>query len=150
MPSSAYQPGEPASSTDDPTLGGHPTQPLRVPETRAMPAASPPPAGYPPPVYPGYHPGPPNHSGATVALIMGIVGLVAIPFLAPVAWMLGNNALREIDAAPPGAYGNRDHAKGGRILGMVGTALLALIALLFVGFFVIWAVMMGVFVSTSS
>lgn len=79
--------------------------------------------------------------------MLGILGLVAVPFLPPFAWYLGSQALAEIDAAP-GVYGNRDHATIGRILGIVGTILLGVILLLIlvtVGFLVLG---MGVMAST--
>ncbi len=35
---------------------------------------------------------------ATLILVLGILGIVCCGFLAPVAWILGNNALRDLDA----------------------------------------------------
>ncbi|HIZ98291.1 MAG TPA: DUF4190 domain-containing protein, partial [Candidatus Janibacter merdipullorum] len=78
-----------------------------------------------------YAPGPwtlrPSHGGATAALICGIIGLVAVPGLGIVAWIIGHLALKEIDAAPPGAWANREHANIGKILGIVSTVLYGLI-----------------------
>lgn len=96
------------------------------------------PAGPPPQVRPGHpvYPVLPNHDGALVALVLGIVGLAAVPVLGPVAWVMGSNALKEIDARP-GVYANRQHAVAGRVLGIVGTVLLAFfVVLLVVVFFV--------------
>ena len=45
--------------------------------------------------------------------------------LGPFAWSMGNKALREIDASG-GQLGGRDTVNVGRILGMIGTALLVL------------------------
>lgn len=66
-----------------------------------------------------------NHPRGTTVLVLGIVGLACCGFLAPVAWILGQQALREIDATP-GVYANRGIVNAGRICGIVGTAFLAL------------------------
>ncbi|GAA0619139.1 DUF4190 domain-containing protein [Kribbella sandramycini] len=67
-----------------------------------------------------------DHSRATVSLVLGLVALCAgIIVLAPVAWWLGNQAVREIDASP-GVYNNRGMAQAGKILGIIGTVLLIL------------------------
>ena len=85
---------------------------------------------------------------ATAALVCGIIGLVAVPGLGIVAWVLGHIALQEIDRAPEGAFSNRDHANIGKILGIVSTVLYAVVIIafvvLYVGFFVVFfAVMAG-------
>lgn len=72
---------------------------------------------------------------ATAALVCGIIGLVAVPGLGIVAWILGHIALQEIDSAPEGTWSNRDHANLGKILGIVSTVLYGLI---FVGFAVLY------------
>lgn len=127
MPSTSHQSG-PGPGEDRPQAP--PTQPL------APPAGAPaqPPA-YPPP----YYYAPPSHSGATICLVLGVLGLISLPALAPVAWFMGNSALEEIDARP-GMYGNRDHAKIGRILGMVGSAILGFIVLAVLAMFGLWLV----------
>jgi hypothetical protein len=45
--------------------------------------------------------------------------------LAPVAWVMGNGAIAEIDR-DPAAYTNRGVVQAGRICGIVATAILAL------------------------
>lgn len=116
--------------------------------------------GYDQQPYPAYgqppHPGhyaPPGHGGeqhpsATTALVLGIVGLVGIVLcggltllLSPVAWWMGGRAVKEIDAAP-GRYRGRDQAQGGRIMGIIGTVLLALGLLAIVLALVVFAVAM--------
>ncbi|MEV7397490.1 DUF4190 domain-containing protein [Aeromicrobium sp. NPDC092404] len=72
----------------------------------------------------------PSHPQSTTALVLGIVGLSACQLVAPVAWAIGNKAVREIDASQ-GAYGGRSEANAGRILGIVGTCLIGAVALLF-------------------
>lgn len=73
------------------------------------------------PQQPGYGP-PPSHPQATTVLILGICGIVLCQICAPIAWVMGNRVVREIDESG-GAYGGRDNANIGRILGIIGTAL---------------------------
>ncbi|WP_248580260.1 DUF4190 domain-containing protein [Nocardioides sp. InS609-2] len=72
------------------------------------------------------------HPSSTTALVLGIIGLAGIMFcggitlvLSPFAWAMGRKAVREIDASP-GTYSGRDKAKGGQIMGIIGTVLLVL------------------------
>ncbi|TDD58357.1 DUF4190 domain-containing protein [Kribbella antibiotica] len=66
-----------------------------------------------------------DNSQATVAVVLGAIALcTGLLFLSPVAWWLGSQSVAEIDARP-GVYNNRGMAQAGRILGIVGTALLA-------------------------
>jgi hypothetical protein len=89
---------------------------------------SPPP---PPPseggfVQPGPVPGGPrDHPKGTTTLVLGILGLVCCGVLGPIAWVMGNNALAEVDAAP-GVYTNRSTINAGRICGIIATVLLGL------------------------
>lgn len=66
---------------------------------------------------------PPDHPQSTMVLILGILGLAVCQVLSPVAWVMGGNALREIDASG-GRLGGRSAVNAGRICGMVGTVLL--------------------------
>lgn len=97
--------------------------------------AYPPPPQYPPGYgypYPQYAPPPPKHSQATPAMVFGIVSLAGlfacvVPILlAPVAWILGAKAVKEIDANPA-AYSGRGEANAGKIMGIIGTCLLVLV-----------------------
>jgi hypothetical protein len=88
----------------------------------------------------GYGAAGPRHPSATTALVLGIVGLAGIAFcggitlvLSPFAWMTGARAVREIDATQ-GQLDGRDQANAGRIMGIIGTVLLALGILLVLGF----------------
>lgn len=67
----------------------------------------------------------PEASQATLALVLGILSLVLCQPLGPFAWWVGQTELNAIDAGrrPPE---NRQTANAGRILGIVGTVLLAL------------------------
>lgn len=72
--------------------------------------------------------GPVDHPRGVLILVLGILSLVCCSPLGVVAWVMGNSALREIDAAP-GRYGNRQIVQIGRILGIIGTVLLILTVL---------------------
>ena len=80
----------------------------------------------------------PEASQATTILVLGIIGIVLCQILGPIAWVMGNNELAAIDAGRR-APENRGTANAGRILGIIGTVLLALsiiaVILLFIGFF---------------
>ena len=71
-----------------------------------------------------------THPEATKVLVLGLVGVLGgfactLPFLvAPFAWAIGNRVTREIDAAG-GGLGGRSEAQAGKILGIIGTCLLA-------------------------
>jgi hypothetical protein len=126
-----------------------PQNPYGAPDPRA-PYAPPPTNPYPQPgsfdqygaqpygtqpygAYPvSYGGGLPDHPSSTTAMVLGIVALVGLAVcggltlvLAPFAWAMGSRAVREIDAEP-GRYGGRDKANAGRIMGIIGTVLLAL------------------------
>ena len=59
------------------------------------------------------------------ALVLGIIGLVACAFCAPFAWWQGKSAENAI-AASGGTYGGKGMATAGKILGIIGTVLLAI------------------------
>lgn len=89
------------------------------------PPPPPPPMGPPP----GYQPygasgNPTNHSKATTALVLGIVGLLCFAPLGILAIVFGIQAKNDIDANP-GLYKNRGMAQAGFVLGIVGLALWA-------------------------
>jgi hypothetical protein len=83
---------------------------------------------YPPQPPPYGQPPPTNHPQATTVLVLGILSLVVCGVLGPFAWSMGSRALREIDASQltPTPLGGRETVNIGRILGIVGTALLVL------------------------
>lgn len=90
---------------------------------------------------------PAKHPQSTIVLVLGILGLVVCGVLAPFAWVMGNRALREIDANPQ-QYGGRSEVNAGRILGIIGTVLLAL-SLILVLVLVVFGVL-GAIISSSS
>src|SRR4051794_17954533 len=79
-----------------------------------------PPQGPYPPI--AYAPDPPK---ATTALVLGILGIVVCGFVAPFAWKVGRDTVRDIDASQ-GRLGGRGSAQAGYILGVLGTVLLGL------------------------
>jgi hypothetical protein len=95
----------------------------------------------PPPGYgaPTYGPLPPNHPQAVTILVLGILGLAACQVLGIPAWIMGNRALREIDASG-GALGGRGLVQAGRVCGIVATVLILLSVLLLVGLFALFAI----------
>ncbi len=64
-----------------------------------------------------------EHPRGTTILILGILSLVCFQPLGIAAWIMGNTALREIDAAP-GRYSNRQTVQIGRILGIIAVVLM--------------------------
>ncbi len=84
----------------------------------------------------------PEQSQATTALVLGILGIVICGLLAPFAWYIGNKEVQAIDEGlrPPE---NRGTANAGKILGIIGTVLLAIgviIGVIFLLFAVVAAV----------
>jgi hypothetical protein len=68
---------------------------------------------------------PRDHPKAQTAMILGILGLVCCSILAIPAYVIGNNAVNEIDASG-GQLGGRGMANAGKIMGIIGMVLLAL------------------------
>ena len=66
-----------------------------------------------------------EHPQGTLILVLGILSILCCGILGPVAWVMGNNAINEIDQNPAG-YSNRGQVQAGRICGIVGTVLWAL------------------------
>jgi len=85
-----------------------------------------------------------ERSRATTALVTGVVGLAGglltgvLILLSPVAWLVGQQELTAIDGGRRDPA-NRSRANAGRIMGIVGTALLVLALLILVAALVIAA-----------
>jgi hypothetical protein len=106
-----------ASSPADPWSQGPAAPPPAEPWSQGPPA---------PPPAPGYAvPAGQKVDGAIPALILGIIGLIFCQILAPIAWVLGRNAERKVDASG-GALSGRGEATAGKVLGIIGTVLLVL------------------------
>jgi hypothetical protein len=99
----------------------------------------PPPPPQPP--YGGY--GGYEHPQGTTILVLGILSLVVCSLLGPFAWVMGNNALAEIDRNPT-AYTNRGSVQAGRICGIVSTCLMILALVV-----VVIAIIVGIAASSS-
>lgn len=73
----------------------------------------------------------PEQSRATAAFVLGLLGMLVFPLLAPFAWAMGSQEIAAIDAGrrPPD---NRSLARIGQILGIAMSVLLILFVLLIV------------------
>jgi hypothetical protein len=126
-------PGEPPRPDDQDPAG----PPVPPPTGYGSPYAPPAPPYRPvhAPVYAPYGvftPPPPAHPQANTSMVLGIVGLAGALFtcgltlfVAPFAWALGHNALREVDASQ-GRLGGRSQARTGMVTGIIGTILLVI------------------------
>lgn len=131
---------------DSATPTGPQAQAPGAPPTEPYWGATP---GYSPPVAygaPGHQqpymvaPVNPFQSRATTVLVLGIVGIVACQLVAPVAWIQGNSLKGDAEAA---GWPEPDMAKIGRILGIVGSALLAIFGMFFVVYLILAFVALG-------
>jgi hypothetical protein len=75
-----------------------------------------------------------DHPKGMIILILGILSLVCCSPLGIAAFVMGNTALKEIDAEP-GRYSNRQLVQIGRILGIIG--------MVFLGLTLIWVIFLG-------
>lgn len=78
----------------------------------------------------------PESSQATTILVLGILSLVCLPILGPVAWVLGNQELRAIQEGRRDPA-NRGTANAGKILGIIGTALILVLVAVII-FALLW------------
>ncbi|OYO21958.1 hypothetical protein CGZ93_08460 [Enemella dayhoffiae] len=69
----------------------------------------------------------PEHPRSVLVLVFGILGIIALPILAPFAWRLGRSAINE--ARRTQAYNSGGMLRAGYVLGVIGTLLLALVVL---------------------
>ncbi|MFL6022667.1 MAG: DUF4190 domain-containing protein [Marmoricola sp.] len=113
----------------------HPQQPQYG---QALP---PPPPAYTQQTYGPYTPEPPATNRATLALVLGIVGLTVCPGIASIpAWIIGSEAVKEIEASN-GQLGGRSMAFAGKVTGIIGTVLAGLGLLAVGAVFVIGALL---------
>lgn len=91
-----------------------------------------PPGGQPPPPPGGFSGGyqqpyqpPVEHPQGTTILVLGIISLVCCALTGPFAWVMGNRARRDVQAAP-GRYSNSGSITAGWVCGIIGTVLLGL------------------------
>lgn len=100
----------------------------------SLPPPPPPPGAAP---Y-GYRPTAEHPNGTTI-LVLGILSLVVCGLLGPVAWSMGNNAVREMNANQAVEYRNRGNVTAGRVCGIIGSVLLAIQVLFIIFFFAVLA-----------
>ena len=67
----------------------------------------------------------PEPSQAVLALVLGIVGMVAFQLVAPFAWVVSHREIQAIDQGRRNPV-NRGLAVAGKVTGIIGTILLAL------------------------
>ncbi|MCU1369480.1 MAG: hypothetical protein JWO77_674 [Ilumatobacteraceae bacterium] len=132
-PPPAGPPPAPTPPGYGPPPGGYPPQPggyAPPPGAYAPPTAAPPPGyGY------GYdgrsgYPVVRDHPQGTMILVLGILSIVVCGLLGPVAWYMGNKAIKEIDANPS-AYSNRGNVQAGRIIGIVASCILIFVVVVY-------------------
>ena len=82
----------------------------------------------------------PHRGGLLLAL--GLVGLLACPVVSPFAWVMGANDLRAMDERRMDPEG-RSNTQAGKILGIVGTILLALQVMALLVYVVVIAVVIA-------
>ena len=89
----------------------------------------------------------PTYSNSTpvngvLILILGILSILGIPILGPVAWIMGNKGLEAIDRG--GAdFQQRQNTVIGRICGIIGTVLLILGVLGFIAYTMFFSALIG-------
>jgi hypothetical protein len=72
-----------------------------------------------------------EHPHATTVLLLGALSVFCCGALGPVAWVMGRRALTQIDLSY-GGLGGRTQVMIGYILGIIGTVLMVLIAIVYV------------------
>ena len=141
-PYGPYSPGAPQPYAGQPSnYPTQPGQPSGYPPQPGQQSPYPPAAGQPP--YPAYSHVPPDHPQSTLAMVLGLVGLIGAFFLcgltlvvSPFAWALGRNAVKEIEASQ-GRLGGEGQARTGMITGIIGTVLLILAILAIIALVVV-------------
>jgi hypothetical protein len=76
-----------------------------------------------------------EHPQGTIVFALGIIGIF-VGVCAPIAWYLGNKALREI-ATSGATYSNVSQIRTGRMLGKVFTIIYIVLIVLYIVFFIV-------------
>ncbi|WP_246266654.1 DUF4190 domain-containing protein [Nonomuraea typhae] len=71
-----------------------------------------------------------THPQGTTILVLGILSLALCQILGPVAWIMGNKTLREIDTSGY-YYENRGQVNAGKICGMIATILMIVVVVVY-------------------
>ncbi|MFW6598744.1 hypothetical protein ACQBAU_14595 [Propionibacteriaceae bacterium Y2011] len=88
-----------------------------------------------------------THPQSTIILVLGILSIVGISVVGPVAWVMGNKAIKEIDQNPA-AYSDRGTVQAGRIMGIIGSVLLILGVAIMVIYFIFLFLIIGTAATT--
>ena len=94
---------------------------------------APPPGGY------GVGGVPQEHPKGTQILVLGILSLVCCGVLGPFAWVMGNNARKEMAAQPNVIWTNKGTVTAGWVCGIIGSVFLILGIVYFVVVFALLA-----------
>lgn len=95
--------------------------------------STPPPVWPPQPGSPSPYGAPQSSGNATLVLVLGILSLFICGIvLGPIAWIQGNSALVQLDSGY-GDQSQRGTIVAGRICGIIGTVLSALILVIYIG-----------------
>jgi hypothetical protein len=119
-PENPYGPPDP---NQPPAYGSQPPPPQQPQQQPQQPYGAPPPGAYGQVPYGAYPVQ--DHPQSTMVLVLGILSLLLCQVVGPFAWVMGNRALREIDASG-GQIGGRGTVQAGRICGIIATIFLAL------------------------
>lgn len=74
---------------------------------------------------------PVEHPNASAVLFLGALSVLCCGILGPVAWALGRRALDQIEASG-GEYGGRSQVLVGYVLGILGTIMMIIMAVLLI------------------
>jgi hypothetical protein len=96
----------------------------------------------PAPSSPPTEPRPLERHRGDVVLVLGILGLMFCCILGIIAWVMGNNDLRQMDAGRMDPTG-RSITSAGRILGIVSVCMIIALALLFIVFVLVLMFLVG-------
>lgn len=138
---------QPPQYPGQPPQNGPQSTPPNTPPNTPPGAGQPPQNPYQPYGAPGYGPTgapqwAPDHPESATVLLLGILGMAVCQVIAPFAWIKGARVKREIDEAG-GRLAGRSQAQIGYILGIVGSALLALYVVGIVVYVVIVVIAIG-------
>lgn len=82
---------------------------------------------------------PQEHPKGTQILVLGILSLVCCGLLGPFAWVMGNNARKEMDARQGVYWTNRGNVTAGWVCGIIGSVFLILGVVYFIVVFALVA-----------
>lgn len=130
-----------SNSYDTQAAGGYANQQTAYPQSYSyqQPAAQPYQQPYQAAPY-DYYPVLADHPQATTILVLGILGVVGLPIVAPFAWVMGNKARKEIQQ---GLYRENGSITAGWVMGIIGSVLLGLAVLFLILYLLIVVIIIG-------